>query len=70
MPYICVTSPRNHSPLYFVQYLFIYIFHLTENWGCHDGTVTDSDNQSQARIGVLVYRIVWNTIVISTSELL
>ena len=34
------------------------MFHLTENYGCHDDTVTDIHRQSQARNGVLVYRIV------------
>ena len=49
--------------------MFIYIFHLTENCGCHDDMVTDitdNNNQSQVRIGVLVYRIVQNTKVTST----
>ena len=38
-----------------------FIFHFTENYGCHDDTVTDIHRQSQARNGVLVYRIVQNT---------
>ena len=42
----------NHSFIYFI---------LTENYGCHDDTVTDTHRQSQARNGVLVYRIVQNT---------
>ena len=44
-----------------LQVSFIYIFHLTENYGCHNDTVTDIHRQSQVRNGVLVYRIVQNT---------
>ena len=36
------------------------MFHLTENYVCHNDTVTDIHRQSQARNGVLVYRIVQN----------
>ena len=46
----------------------IGVFHLTENCGCHDVMVTDIHRQSQARIGVLVYRIVQNTKVTHTQE--
>ena len=49
----------HHYVLY--SNFFIYVFHLTENYGCHDDTVTDIHRQSQARNGVLVYRIVQNT---------
>ena len=45
-----------------------HIFHLTENYGCHDDMVTDIHRQSQARNGVLVYRIVQNTSVTHTQQ--
>ena len=64
MPYLSLMIKKNSKePLttIFVQSLFIYIFYLTENCGCHDDTVTDSHTQSQVRIGVLVYRSVQNT---------
>ena len=54
MPYISLTIKKNSKEsltTIFVWQLFIYIFHLTENCGCHDVTVT----------GVLVYRSVQNT---------
>ena len=41
--------------------MIIYTFYLTEYCGHHNDTVTDSHAQSQARIGVLVYRSVQNT---------
>ena len=71
MPYIASRperTRRNHSPLYFVQQPFIYIFHLTENYGCHDDMVTDIHRESQVRNGVLVYRIVQNTEVTHTQQ--
>ena len=37
------------------------MFYLTENCGCHEVMVTDSHRQSQARMDILVYRIVQNT---------
>ena len=46
---------------YICTVIVFYIFYLTENCGRHDDTVTDSHIQSQARIGVLVYRSVQNT---------
>ena len=49
-----------HYYILYSNHLFC-IFHLTENYGCHDDTVTDIHRQSQARNGVLVYRIVQNT---------
>ena len=64
MPYISLMIKKNSKEsltTIFVQKLFIYIFNLTENCGCHDDTVTDSHRQSQVRIGVLVYRSVQNT---------
>ena len=64
MPYISLTIKKNSKEsltTIFVQLLFICIFYLTENCGHHDDKVTDSHIQSQARIGVLVYRTVQNT---------
>ena len=64
MPYISLTIKKNSKEsltTIFVQQLLIYIFYLTENCGHQDDTVTDSHTQSQARIGVLVYRSVQNT---------
>ena len=49
-----------HHYILYSNHLF-FIFHLTENYGCHNDTVTDIHRQSQARNGVLVYRIVQNT---------
>ena len=49
-----------HHYILYSNHLFIY-FILAENYGCHDDTVTDIHRQSQARNGVLVYRIVQNT---------
>ena len=37
------------------------MFYLTENCGCHKVMVTDSHRQSQARMDILVYRIVQST---------
>ena len=64
MPYISLTMKKNSKEsltIIFVQELFIYILYLTENCGHHNDTVTDSHTQSQARIGVIVYRSVQNT---------
>ena len=44
--------PSNYAP---------FMKKILENCGRHDDTVTDSHIQSQARIGVLVYRSVQNT---------
>ena len=66
MPYISQMIKKNSKEsltTIFVQQLFIYrsIYYLTGNCGCQDDIVTDSHTQSQARIGVLVYRSVQNT---------
>ena len=64
MPYRSLMIKKNSKEsltTIFVQLLFVYIFYLTENCGHHNDTVTDSHIQSQVRIGVLVYRIVQNT---------
>ena len=56
MPYISLTIKMNSKEsltTILVQLLFIFIFYLTENCGCHNGTVTNSHKQE---IGVLVYR--------------
>ena len=70
MPYISLTNKKNSNEslttIYFVQLPFIYIFRLTENYGCRTDMVTDIHRQSQARNGVLVYRIVQNTKVTHT----
>ena len=71
MPYISLMNkrtPRDHSPQYFVQQPFIYIFRLTEHYGCHGDMVTDIHRQSQVRNGILVYRIVQNTKVTHTQQ--
>ena len=55
----CVTQNQTGfvlSSLIFVQYLFIYIFYLTENCGCHDDTVTNSHKQELVFLCTEVYR--------------
>ena len=60
MPYIGLTNKKNSKESLTTIFCTV-IIHLTENYGCHDDTVTDIHRQSQARNGVLVYRIVQNT---------
>ena len=63
MPYISLTNKNNSkeslTTIFCTGIIHLYI-PLTENYGCHDDTVTDIHRQSQARNGVLVYRIVQN----------
>ena len=40
----------------FVQLLFIYIYYLTDNCGCHDDTVTNSHKQELMFLCTEVYR--------------
>ena len=48
--------------LHYICTVIIYLYiSFNRNYGCHDDTVTDIHRQSQARNGVLVYRIVQNT---------
>ena len=71
MPYISLTTKKNskESLTTIICTVIIYLYiHLTENYGCHDDTVTDIHRQSQARNGVLVYRIVQNTKVTHTQQ--
>ena len=72
MPYISLMTKKNSkeslTTILCTVTIYLYIFHLTENYGCHDGTVTDIHRQSQARNGVLVYRIVQNTQVTYTQQ--
>ena len=69
MPYISLMSSKNSkeslTPIFCTVILY-YIFHLSENYGCHDDMVTDSRRQSQARNGVFVYTIVQNSKVTHT----
>ena len=53
-------SKESLTTIFCTVIIYLYIY-LTENCGCHDDTVTDIHRQSQARNGVLVYRIVQNT---------
>ena len=71
MPYIRLTTRKNSKESLtniFCTVIIIYILHLTKNYGCHGDMVTDIQRQSQARIGVLVYRIVQNTKVTHTEQ--
>ena len=71
MPYLSLTTKKNSKEsltTIFCTATIFYIFHLTENYGCHDDMVTDIHKQSQARNGVLVYRIVQNTQVTHTQQ--
>ena len=65
MPYISLTSKKNSkeslTTIFCTVIIHLYIFHLPENYGCHYDMVTDIHRESQARNGVLVYRIVQNT---------
>ena len=71
MPYISLMIKKNSKEsltiIFCTVIIYLYIY-FTEKCGCHDDMVTDSHNQSQVRIGILVYRIVQNTKVTSTSE--
>ena len=71
MPYISLMTKKNSkeslTTIFCTVIIYLYI-HLTDNCGCHDDMVTDIHRQSQARIGVLVYRIVQNTKVTHTQE--
>ena len=64
MPYISVMTKKNSNE----SLKSIYIFHLTDNCGCHSDMVTDIHRWSQARIGVLVNRIGQNSKVTHTQE--
>ena len=71
MPYISLMTKKNSKEsltTIFCTVIFYLYIHLTENCGCHSDTVADIHRQSQARIGVLVYRIVQNTKVTHTQE--
>ena len=72
MPYISLTTRKNSkkslTTIFFTVTIYIYIFHLTENYGCHDDTVTDIHRQSQVRNGALVYRFVQNTKLTHTQQ--
>ena len=72
LPYISLTTRKNSkeslTTIFCTVTIYLNIFHLTENHGCHGDTVTDIHRQSQARIGVLVYRIVQNTKVTHTQQ--
>ena len=68
MPYVSFTTRKysKESLTTIFCTVIIYLYISTENCGCHDDTVTDIHRQSQARNGVLVYRIVQNTKVTHT----
>ena len=71
MPYISLTTRKNSKEsltTIFCTVIIFYMFHLTENYGCHSDMVTDIHRQSQAKIGVLVYRIVQNAKVTHTQQ--
>ena len=71
MPYISLMTKRNSKEsltTIFCKVTFYLYIHLTENYGCHDDMVTDIHRQSQARNGILVYRIVQNTKVTHTQQ--
>ena len=71
MPYISLMNKKNSkeslTTIFCTVIIHLYIS-FTENYGCHDDTVTDTHRQSQARNGVLVYRIVQNTQVTATQQ--
>ena len=71
MPYRSLTNKKNSKvslTTIFCTVIIFYMFHLTENYGCHDDMVTDIHRQSQTRNGVLVYRIVQNPQVTRTQQ--
>ena len=71
MPYISLITKKNSKESLTTiscTVTFHYIFHLTDIYGCHDDMVTDIHRQSQARNGILVYRIVQNTKVTHTQQ--
>ena len=72
MPYISLMTKENSkeslTTIFCTVTFYIYIFHFTDNYGCHDDMVTDIHRQSQARNGILVYRIVQNTKVTHTQQ--
>ena len=71
MPYISFINKTNSkeslATIFCTVTIHLYIS-LTENYGCHDDTVTDIHRLSQVRNGVLVYRIVQNTKVTHTQQ--
>ena len=72
MPYISLMTRKNSkeslTTIFCTVTIHLYIFHLTENYGCHSDMVTDIHRQSQARNGVLVYRIEQNIKVTYTQQ--
>ena len=59
MPYISLMIKKNSKEsltTIFVQHMFIYIFHLTENCGHHNDTVTNSHKQELVFLCTEVYR--------------
>ena len=71
MPYISLINRKNSkeslTTIFCTITIHLYIS-LTENYGCHDDTVTDIHRQSQVRNGILVYRIVQNIKVTHTQQ--
>ena len=64
VPYISLTNKKNSkeslTTIFCTVIIHLYSSFNRKNYGCHDDTVTDIHRQSQARNGVLVYRIVQN----------
>ena len=71
MPYISLMTKKNSNKslttLFCTVIIYLYIS-FNRQIGCHSDTVTDIHRWSQARIGILLYRIVQNTKVTHTQE--